>query len=119
MDHVLVPLPPVVPKEWVFADNRTLSVRIEIDGDYLAEHENFLRDDGRREQEDCFTKKDGEQWEGKCNLKIWPLNGGEAPECSLELDEFITSVSQAKVNRCARHRMANDAQAQPTQCISF
>jgi hypothetical protein len=85
-----------LPRLWTFPNSHT-NVEIEIRGDYLYEHEEIVMRDGRRRGEDCETKKDGDRWVGKCHEKIWPLQGGETPECSWELDEVITSVSPLQI----------------------
>lgn len=85
------------PKEWVFPGRGSQTMNVEIKGDYLFEHQDFLGHDGRRRQEDCETKKDRERWVGRCQEKIWPIEGGDTPQCSLELDEVITSVSPFQI----------------------
>jgi hypothetical protein len=85
-----------LPKEWTFAGGN-FSVNIEMKGDYLFEHQDHRMKDGRRRQEDCETKKDGDRWVGKCHDMIWPKEGGSSPECSWELDEVITSVSPLQI----------------------
>jgi hypothetical protein len=85
-----------LPKLWTFP-NSDLTVKIEIKGDYLYEHEDMVLRDGRRRQEDCEAKNDGERWVGKCHEKIWALQGGESPQCSWDLDEVITSVSPLQI----------------------
>lgn len=84
------------PTLWTFP-NSDITISIEIKGDYLYEHEDTLMRDGRRRQEDCETKKDGDRWIGKCHEKLWPLQGGGAPECSWDLDEVIKSVSPLQI----------------------
>lgn len=85
-----------LPKEWKFPGGH-ITVNVEMKGDHLYEHEDFRMSDGRRRQEDCETKKNGERWIGKCLERIWPLKGGDSPECSWELDEVITSVSPLQI----------------------
>jgi curved DNA-binding protein CbpA len=85
-----------IPKFWTFTDSDQ-TVGVEIKGDHLYEHQDRILRSGRRLKEDCETERDGDRWVGKCHEKVWPLEGGETPQCSWDLDEVITSVSPYRI----------------------
>jgi trypsin-like peptidase len=89
-----------IPREWMnVEDGNAVTVRSE--DDYLYEQSSFSGD-GRYIQEGsyiCETKRQGDHWVGKCNLKLLLVWGYRvAPTwCPLELEETVASVSPHRI----------------------
>jgi hypothetical protein len=96
--------PPSIPRQWVHVESGT-PVTLRIEGDYLYEEGSFSADgvDILARHYVCDTKRQGDQWTGKCSytirLNLWDAHGSfvRVLECSLSLDETITTVSALRI----------------------
>jgi hypothetical protein len=84
---------PTIPKYWThLGDGSTVEVR--IDGDHLYEMSDHLKD-----KYICDLKLQDNAWVGKCTYHIATGDGIALSfrYCTLEADEFITSVSPTRI----------------------
>jgi Trypsin-like peptidase domain len=109
-------IPRDLPTNWIAVDSGT-PVTVRFEGDYLYEHTKF-EGDGRyikKVEDNCETKRQGNQWVGKCHMKIWLTWGSALGDniCSLETDEIITSVTPRRIEG---EGQTLDAPSHPSEC---
>jgi hypothetical protein len=87
-----------LPTKWVFAGRvGSPTVSYLFKDDYVYESEDFITRGGYREKDDCVTKRTGDQWVGKCTVKLFIVDDGITHICSLDLDEVITSITSHRI----------------------
>jgi len=91
---------PSIPKYWThLGDGSTVEVR--IDGDHLYE----VSDQNLQPKYICDLKAQGNGWAGKCTYRITVGDGiaTSIHSCTLETEEFITSVSPTRIEGKSQH----------------
>jgi S1-C subfamily serine protease len=80
-------------RTWIIPNQDATVIIEEIEHDNLHYRVKSRTAEGSRTLKVCETRKNGNHWLGKCHTNLSLVRGSATLECSVDLDELITSIT--------------------------